>query len=195
MPNKSRRTSRPTRAQLARRFRERNRRFKALSLKKQRIKIIKDVITLLEKESIVAITNRSYLDIPKLKSYSELNKALTDNTQLHEVVDANRCIVCGIGGVFVSAIRLKNDFGIIDPDNISRENMVLYLGQWFRPEQMDAIEVAFEARGRFDGNRYLHFDAFEFGKQFRSAKDRLLAICKNILANDGKFVPPPHKEK
>lgn len=193
MPNKSRRTSKLTRAKLARRFRERNRRFKALSLKKQRIKIIKDVVTLLSKESIVAITNRAYLDIPKLKNYRALDKALTENTQLHEILDANQCIVCGIGGVFVSAIRLKNDFEAIDPDGISREKMVMYLSQWFDPGQMNAIEVAFEARGEYSGYRTEYWNAYEFGKQFRSPKDRLIAICKNILANDGKFVPPPYK--
>lgn len=184
MPKKPRKLSR---AQIAKRFRDRNRRFKALDTKKQRIKILKDVVALLESKKILAKSDNTYLDVKYDNCSDDSNK-----TQLHEVVETNKCTVCGIGGIFVSAVLLKNKLKVGDllsgdPSHIEKYEMAVYLRKWFREDQLDLIEDAFEATTIYGGNNP---NAHRFGRKYRTDKARLIAICKNMIANGGKFVPP-----
>jgi hypothetical protein len=183
---------------LAKNFRDRNRRFLALGVQKQRLKIVKDVLSLLEEKKIVAKSNNTYLNV---HSNPESQKNWDLDNQVHTVLEQNRCTVCGIGSVFVSAVMLNNKLEVKnlrrgDPDDIEKREIVGYLKKWFDSEQLDLIEIAFEAtsahsRGVQEGN--FHYEnqksAFKFGRRYRSDKTRLKAICKNILANKGKFVP------
>lgn len=186
---------------VARRFRDRNRKFLRLPINEQRIKIIKDVITRLETEKMVAKNNR-FLRVIGIR------RRVYRNENLHELLEQNKCEVCGIGGVFTAAVLLKNKIKVgnlfrniyVTPTllmnyfrhgHVAGSDMVIYLRKWFTRTQLELIEAAFEvslnyANGTFDTSAKT---AVEFGRKYTSAKSRLLAICKNMLENNGKFVP------
>lgn len=184
----------------ARRFRDRNRRFNKLSVEKQRIKIIQDVVTHLESEKLKAVKGK-YLRVLGVGK-------VAGNQQLHEVMGESRCQVCGIGAVFTATVLLNNELKVGDLSEGYREElgsakitlgdgtndapMRQYLSTWFCGSQLDLIEAAFETDDRFSDG-YANYeeleDAASFGKKYRNSKDRLIAICKNILENKGTFTP------
>lgn len=171
----------------ARRFRDRNRRFRKLTTKQQKLKIIKDVVAHLETERIKAATGR-YI---KLAQRRKLN--VTEN--LHEVLEKSNCNVCAIGGMFASAVLLNNalqvkDLGDDAVDELNNTGVDLpiltdYLSKWFDKGELREIETSFE-KGNFG---YGNSQSVDFGKRYRDAKSRLIAICKNMLENKGIFVP------
>jgi hypothetical protein len=70
------------------------------------------------------------------------------------------------------------------------------LADHFEEQQLAAVECAFEMRddlGDFrdtlDNDPVTLDRAIAFGKRHRSDRSRLIAILKNIIANDGEFVP------
>jgi hypothetical protein len=72
-----------------------------------------------------------------------------------------------------------------------------YLSTWFDVRQLRLIESAFEENDVFGhGERYSSDiqNAVYFGNQYDDDNDRLEAIFQNIVANDGRFVPPPAPE-
>jgi hypothetical protein len=183
-----------------RRFRDRNRRFKKLSVNEQRLKIIQDVIAHLESEKLKA-TKDTYLKILGVRKAEE-------GQQLHEIIEQSKCRVCGIGGVFSATVLLNNDFKVkslhnnrtitingemdLVNSNFDDRSMRRYLKEWFTGTQLDLIEAAFESNPNYATNATSDTElsnAVKFGRQFRDSKSRLIAICENILANNGKFVP------
>lgn len=178
----------------AKKFRARNRRFRNLTIKQQRIKIIRDVIEYLKADKFEA-TPGIYLRAVGYK------KSIEDTDNLHEVLEAApKCEVCGIGGIFVSAILLKNEFEVKDllgtgssnelkrSTSLGRDGMISYLATWFDKRELGDIENAFERNGFWSGH-CTSIRAATFGGKYRSNNDRLLAICENMLKNKGKFIP------
>lgn len=173
-----------------RRFRDRNRRFNRLSVGVQRIKIIRDVVSLLRAEKLKALHGH-YLWV------KGGTKKFNDADQVHKVVEQSECSVCGIGGLFAATVLLNNKSTVRNVFGYSanEENSYMrkYLEQWFDNVQLDLIEAAFEV----SNNLIVEVSYFapeldaavRFGRKHRASKDRLLAICKNMLANKGKFVP------
>jgi hypothetical protein len=118
----------------------------------------------------------------------------TVELDVHQHLKAKgKCEVCGIGGLAAAlAFRIDNlklDSG--DPAEcdcvsciqgvgvtVSRERLEKFLKPYFKPAQLDAIETAFE-----HGNEMLGKNDYKW-----SATKRLKVICKNIIANKGKFV-------
>ena len=188
----------------SRRFRDRNRRFRKLTKNRQRIKIIKDVIAYLETGKFKA-TQGLYL---RLKGY---RNAVADDDQVHELVEKSKCEVCGIGGIFVAAVMLKNELKVSDLDSnpyshnataakhikvegVDDGGMREYLATWFDGDQLSLIESAFEQDDGYAGGS-IGTDAAEFGKTYKTPRARFLAICKNMLANGGQFVPEASSDK
>lgn len=190
MPNKKPvKLSEKTRA---RRFRDRNRRFLKLTRKQQRIKIIRDAITHLMSGKTIANIGE-YLVI----SYRAARKLKGDD-QVHDIVERVPCRVCGIGSAFVSAVTLKNKLTISDLGGETHYGwsfydvrMRSYLRTWFTDTQLDLIEGAFERSVSLAkvASYSAVASAKRFGDGFETSKTRLLAIYKNMLENDGKFVP------
>lgn len=173
-----------TRRKINRRVRERNQRFKKLSLSAQRIKVISDVITLLKGKKLIKAKQGTYINLPD----NHLSK-YDNREQLNTALEAGpRCEVCGIGAIFVTTISLNDQYSVGDAGmSINREEMVDYLRKWFSADQLGLIESAFErsARGQGDAD----YKAAEFGNMYPSPTKRLIAICENIIKNKGKFVP------
>jgi hypothetical protein len=139
-----------------------------------------------------------------------------DSAQLHIDKITKNCETCALGACFVSYIRLYNkvkiDDFIIRNDDIAHtiefdynDNIFHKLKSIFTQNQLDEIESAFELRDMGDEH---HFgddgyeidedrfqDAIQFGYQYSTPSDRLAAIMKNIVKNNGKFVPVVSKSK
>lgn len=185
-----------TRRRMLRRIKDRNRRFSKLNLVGQRIAIAKDVIAQLIVKKFRA-TPGTYVRF-KLPSVSNLEQ------QFNETMEAvPKCEVCGVGGMFISAVRCYNDITVkealgssIYSPLISLNSPVMrdYLARWFSNKQVGLVESAFEQQARFaveTGSSHNEaMDAAYFGTRFIKANDRLIAICKNIISHKGKFVPP-----
>lgn len=187
---------------IARRFRDRNRRFQRLTIDQQRIKVLKDVISYLKSGKIIA-TKGKYL---RLIGY---RKTIQDDDQVHELIEQSVCRACGIGGLFMATVMLKNELKVSElnspyGERAAREfkhgvddyGMRRYMSSLFDEDQLALIEATFEeddafGPGYYDDNR--RDIAVAFGKTFRTNKARFLAICENMLAHNGKFVPEDMK--
>lgn len=189
-----------SRKRLLRRVKDRNRKFQKLSLEKQRVKIAQDVIEQLQIKRFIARTG-IYASVPvipvRVDPEEQFNLALES---------ARGCHVCGIGGVFLSAVRINDDMtyseamhGSMDSSlgGVSLDDGMMrkYLRKWFSDHQLSLIESAFETKfmGTSNDHRKLT-TAVAWGDRFDKSKDRLKAICQNIIDNNGKFVPSKIKD-
>jgi hypothetical protein len=184
--------------------------FNQLSKKEQIRLIALDVLQQLDKGTFIPST-RLYLNL-KLPETSEsqtitLSRMNTDAT----------CYACAIGGAFLSLCNLtqtnkknikslecivrqhgenddeRNEYGF------SEEMMRVNLSQIFSHEQLALIETAFEAKNFEDRrtrgvNERLLKAAVRFGDKYTNPKNRLIAIMRNILENNGCFIPPLRKK-
>lgn len=120
------------------------------------------------------------------------------------------CHVCMLGGLFLSKSRVFDDsplasinrFDRPDTIHVDRGHMVAQLSAAFTPDDLDAIEAAFELIGgtsEYDGD-----DADEAARRERRCfgaarwaldkgdrRGRAVAIAENIIANGGEFVVTP----
>jgi len=167
-------------------------------LNEKRKQIAQDVINNINSKWIKPTTEKYFAAKIKNKFEEniELNKILKDNV--------TNCEVCAIGAIFVAALdrhdKLKfkqadlaykgvklNTLVSDDPDW-----MFKYLRRWFSKKQLRLMEYAFEG-SLFDDWNYKPNElkaTKAFYIKHRSAKSRAIAIMENVIANDGKFIPP-----
>jgi hypothetical protein len=161
---------------------KRNRRFGGMSPAEQRVAIARDALSWLKARALIAqkgfYTKRLEAPTGPLKS----------NVQLREQT-LGRCQVCGIGALFLAkAVRFNDvtgwDYLMGNPrDKLKRH---------FSLDQLDMIEVAFE-QDVYSWIRAKDATALNKAKTFAPREGdpgaRLTAILKNIIANNGTFVP------
>lgn len=171
---------------------KRNEWFNSLSKKEKRIEICKDLIKQLKAKKFQALTG-SYFSADsdeKLRKDDSLQE-LIENGTLH-------CEGCHKAGLFYSAIRLRNKVTVkgYDVKDCSLDyyndntRIVRSLADIFTRKQLDLMEVAFE----YDMNmncenlvRKNRIKAADFGRMYENDDDRMIAICKNIIKNEGLF--------
>lgn len=122
---------------------------------------------------------------------------LKDDASKH-IPKLQKCQVCALGACLISQVKLFNKLplgelvnygGGIDP---TRDMVSGILSRFFSKDQLDLIEVAFEAISEYDGGvqkKECHLDAERFGMEYSNPKKRLKAIMGNIIVNDGEFCP------
>jgi len=186
----------------------RNAAFKKMSKKKQRLEVVKDVIELLTAKKITAAS--TYISIPD-EDYEEaclvpdddyegsyLDEAKPEVAKIEaallfeQAMNTVGCEVCGIGSLFVAAMRRHDKFTIQQFTDMykgstdTRGAEVEYLSKWFDVEQLDLIERYYE------NSNSSHYG---FGPIFNEDDDdtRLRMIMENILSNDGVFDPTTGK--
>lgn len=107
----------------------------------------------------------------------------------------NKCEVCALGSIFVSAVNLYDDVELKDGEEATSvfETLDLSpLSKYFSPTSLAFIECCFEGE---DSAHWCDIDGKEsaigiaYHRSFRSSKERLIAIMKNIVRNKGNFVP------
>ena len=114
------------------------------------------------------------------------------------------CNVCALGGMFMSCTNLNNNTTVeqLDCEDLGGSvdcgiKLSNGLNQIFSKKQLMSVETYFEnGEGWFGENGYTgvsngedqdHVEAFYDKYPFEN--DRLKEIMKNIIANDGTFVP------
>lgn len=105
------------------------------------------------------------------------------------------CEVCGIGSLFLSAVRMRNDYKLCE-NQCGTDSDALHQLKEFDIEQRRLIEMAFESgKGYYSSMKYTSRDqltaarwALRFG-YLADAEARLIAILKNIIRNRGRFNP------
>lgn len=179
-----------------------NRKFWALGKRAKRVAIAKDIISQISKGKIK----------PKKGSYGILPEAPEENGKLDEFLAGQKrpCKACALGSCMISLVNLgdrveisdvvqKSWIGDVFCDQLDDDKMRTYLTEIFRPNQLVLIESAFEKRSfagddnqegcTLDHDNDQVIEAISFGRVHGDPTDRLIAICKNIVKNEGTFKP------
>lgn len=180
------------------RVREDNERFQAMTPSRKRIEIARDVLRQIKIGRIVPETG-TYMSptFSKPENYSR-------DTEVSSLIErAESCNACALGAVFMCTVqrmdRLKVGFGGHTSDfYVSSHKMRDYLEEFFSPEQILLIELAFEG-GVIDMSdmriaspgfkREDYRVAKKYNKGVRDAKLRMENIMRNIERHGGRFEP------
>jgi hypothetical protein len=165
----------------------------------KRVLIAKDVISGLKKKKLISTpgcwvsNNANYGDL------FDMDKVDPD-TELKTILDKiPSCNVCALGGIFVSTVKrfdklkCKDEFAMPDI-----ADFLPYLKKFFSEKQLNLIECAYEIGEGWaydDGESKSMRNARAFGESFGDSTERMVAIMKNIVKNDGLFVPPVAAEE
>lgn len=173
-----------------------------LSPWQQRIELAKDVIASLEAERIISQSG-CWVRVENPGVYSGFDSELAgnDEIQLQEIIKDKKCQVCALGALFIESVRKFDNFTLGDLSggySIDNDDITVYLDGLFDYDQLLLIEVAYErgsggydVRWDFrDEDRAVANNAVAFGRTISDDRERLVAIMKNIIANDGEFIPP-----
>ena len=186
-------------------LRKSNAAFKKATKAEKRVMIAKDVLAQIKAKRYVPESG-TWVD-PNWNIRNEI-----DGTESVQKLFADRtietCNVCALGGLFMSCTNLNNNtcvsdinYGgegteigerIQDGDTLSNG-----LNKIFSKKQLQLIEVYFEkGDGWFGEEGYTGVHIGEdsrhvayFNDAYPDDEDRLVEIMKNIVANDGTFVP------
>ena len=183
---------------LQRQIADRERRFLKMDKPKKRVAVARDVIAALQAKKIQA-KQGNWVNLGVGKKQERL---LPGGKQLRDVIIENSptCTACALGAMFVCAVMRKDALTVeecrsYDNLNLDYDNIADYLRAFFAEPQLEMIEVAFEkGTGAFWGDvAYADVSskgrAALFGKQHKTAEDRMVAIMQNIISNDGTFRP------
>lgn len=161
-----------------------NKRFAKLTAPQKRVAIAKDVL----------LSIKTGIVIPTCGNYFSLTKKLDGKTLQEGLCDVNSpisCKVCGMGAVFVSKVKLGNTFEM-DGSYVSDDEMTENLEGIFSTKQLRLIEHAFEG---FHAGFANITDTEEtkcenkFRYKYSEPSERMQAIMKNIIKNNGTFKP------
>lgn len=132
------------------------------------------------------------------------------NVSVKEILSKKRiptCEVCAKGGLFLSYVGRVNDFTFGEIQNASslHSTEMKKLREIFEDIQLEAIETAFEIS--IISYQYIDEDDIDFITSCANYRSRaelsedveaMISICKNIIKNNGEFVPTdlvPHNAK
>jgi len=125
--------------------------------------------------------------------------------EFRDYVKDRSCSACALGSLFLAYANLYNHIPVrtlVDTEYMEVEGYAYItldihgiekkLTTVFSHDQLILIEIAFElgvglfqVRSDDEGR----VQAYNFGQQHKTPKDRLVAIMENIIANDGEFKP------
>jgi hypothetical protein len=193
---------------------KRNKIFAAASAAEKRVLIAKDVLAQIAAKKFkvrsgtwVNLLDNNKLTIPTVapesiglpKDFKTIDQKDSIRELFLENTTVKSCECCALGAMFMSCTLYNNKTTVRDFDNetydfvdsVEDRSFSNGLAGFFSPEQLKLIEVAFECgHGGFDPDEVTKGShAAEWGDYYKNDKDRLVAIMKNIIKNDGKFVP------
>jgi len=182
---------------------ESNARFAALPPNKQRAAIALDGLKLLAARKLVAVRGRYVQNVPR-RVQDALYKSESNGHSFQDTIansDMDGCQVCAKGLIFLCTIARRNqvtdrqasDFiGFSSGSAWTGAKMASTLGNVFAAEQLRLMEVEFENQDfeYVNGHAPNHVRAV-MQLSWLSTNDRLVAILRNIVDNDGEFKPVP----
>ena len=165
-----------------------NEAFNALSVKEQRIWIIRDALKQIKNGKFIP-TQGTYLE----HVFDDENTDFTDKSLQVELVAAEECECCAKGALFASCVlnnnKVKTSINYTESPFIAKK-----LKKWFSSEELDMMEIAFEVDDEVGGSTFyikhpaLADACLNFGDRFDSSEERLVEILKNTLKY-GQFDP------
>ncbi|NDD52339.1 hypothetical protein EBZ39_00405 [bacterium] len=184
---------------------KRNKIFKAATAAEKRVLIAKDVLAQVAAGRFKP-TEGSWAN-PRTASGREIHIWDTDkydpDASVREMFlgeQIAKCDCCALGAMFVSCTLYNNKTTLEDfdnetldfVDNVQDASFSNGFAKFFSPAQLRLIEIAFEGGcGGFcttsDDDQDLQ--ARDWYDRYPNPKKRLVALMKNIIKNDGKFVP------
>lgn len=166
--------------------------FDKLSIVEKRVEVAKDVLTRIH---LNMIKPRRGVFFDFSDYYDKINK---------ESINQYECKVCAKGALFAAFVGRVNNFNSIDcyleNEPYCDEGAHDKLTEIFSWEQLALIELAFEGIHYLDkdsiGNEIfldseIERNAKDFFRNYPIEKqnERLIAICENIINNNGTFIP------
>lgn len=151
----------------------------------QRIAVAKDVIKRINADQYIAYSG-SFICAVDLYGEDSVKKY---------VKSGKRCEVCAKGGLFMSYVGYVNKFDMFEAElqgTHMKDDSMVKLAQLFTPLQLAMIESAFEGKEyiwNVNISRENCRKCINFYDKHEHDKDRLLAICENIVKNKGTFKP------
>lgn len=178
-----------------------NEAFNKLSKPQKRVEIAKDVIAQIKAEKYAA-TFGEYISTYDLSDIMD-NSVNKRSLQPLLLTKNYSCSVCQKGALFLSTVRKRNKFLVRTSYDIpsSSDSIETEISDIFTKNQLDLMEVAFELEicGGATDNPYLDNGfrnptkiaqkAIDFGEKYDYSKDRMIAICQNLINNNGTFKP------
>lgn len=151
-----------------------NAKFAKLTPAQKRVAVAKDVLKHLGEGTLVA-TKGDYLSVYDTGPTGE------------------ECHACALGAVFACATILDGGRKALTEDDscLSSHTMVRELENAgiFSTEQLRTIECAFEGWGPDTSEEYGTEDTLAFNRGVTRPRTRMARIMRNIIANNGEFVP------
>ncbi len=151
-----------------------------LSKKAMRIAIAKDVLSLLKAKDSIVAKSGVYLTC-SCDADALINEVPLGNAQENIDVLTKECRVCALGALFVGAVDLYNKCQLQEFGGYG--NIVNKLRDFFSDKQLYLIEGCFE--GHWDEK----FVCRGFHNKYPEDAQRMKAIMRNIIRNEGNFVP------
>jgi hypothetical protein len=170
-----------------------------MSRTERKVILCKDVLARIKQERLTVnwgfYINGIYR-LPEILGREKFDEPVTPDDCL---VIEKHCEVCARGALLLSRIRLFNsveweDLKSFGGIGIVQEHTTDILSEAFSPEELLAIEAAFEARNDEDNDAYIgedeeySQDCIGFGLEYEHPDDRLVAIMENIIENNGDFL-------
>lgn len=173
--------------------------FKRAPAAKKRVMIAKDVLLQLKLKKLIARSG-VYVAPGGLNDWGEWLNVEGAPTDFREfmvapVTPAAQCTACALGSVFACAVKFKNTVSTSAAGTVYSDDSSIkrYLSGVFTTEQLELIECAFERHDDHAGGGRDASDAVQnavaFGRKHPVDKKRMIAIMKNIIKNEGEFVP------
>jgi len=164
-----------------------NARFNKMSKAKKRITIAEDVLASLKMGKYKAETG-TYIEVNTNKDHDSLP---TDSQALLRTEEV-QCDVCAIGAIFASKVRKGNkcNYDLFNGNNDS--SLIANLKGIFNEIELRIIETAFEGEAQSglvkEADEEAAVSWYEKNHPHNADK-RLVAIMKNIIKNNGNFIP------
>ncbi len=154
---------------------------KKLTTAEKRVAIAKDALAQIAVKKFVVETGNTYVGVKKLP-----NGATSGNQLQDELKKIPKCTVCALGACFLSSVRKFNDIKTAD---------VLFSNE-FAANTMEAdgasVKVHIEKYFSCDQRQMIEnaFEGWSYGWPAKTTDtQRLTAILKNIIKNEGTFKP------
>ncbi len=170
-----------------------------MTKKQKQVQLAKDVIAQLRAKRFTARTG-AYAILDKFAD-AKFSKALETQAEIEmrPIVRASKkCRVCAQGALVVAAIDRFNQCKLGQWDSlndVAGDYDGELVGRFFSEQQIKNIEAAFEgyAADIWSSNA----DGTAWKRAYRNHSDRMDAIMRNIIANNGTFdiesIPKPRK--
>lgn len=182
---------------------KKNAKFQKLTKGQKRVAVAQDVIASLKSGQIKAIQG-TWAEPLRRENFVPEDKEV----EFCEVLNKTKCKCCGLGALFVEAVKRFDKFkSVVAVDDY---DIYHYLKKIFSEEQLDMIECSFECgdgvnkEGSFkdaipsissygeycyEYNSKTYDRCVRFGKTFKTPRLRMTAIMQNIVNNNGTFKP------